>query len=132
MAAPGVRTRADRDTRTITVLSYSTLCQEVAKDLSYVSLKVSNWLKRREILLREIFSFDADVMCLQDVDDFNDWWRPQLSQAGYDAIYKKRTTHLRPRQEGSEWCGATSEARSWQQRNYDMEIRRHASISVAG
>ena len=23
-----------------------------------------------------------------------------MSQAGYDAIYKKRTTHLRPRQEG--------------------------------
>ena len=88
------------DTRTITVLSYSVLCQEVAKDLPYISHKVSNWLKRRERLLREIFSFNADVMCLQDVDDFKEWWRPQLSQAGYDAVYRKRTTHLRPRQEG--------------------------------
>ncbi|GMH65483.1 hypothetical protein TL16_g04211 [Triparma laevis f. inornata] len=88
------------DTRTITVLSYFTLSQETAKSLPYVEHSVSNWRTRREVLLREIFSFDADVICLQDVDDFTDWWRPQMSQAGYDAIYKKRTTHLRPRQEG--------------------------------
>ncbi|GMH81432.1 hypothetical protein TrVE_jg13907 [Triparma verrucosa] len=88
------------DTRTITVLSYFTLSQETAKSLPYVPHSVSNWRTRREVLLREIFSFDADVICLQDVDDFAEWWRPQMSQAGYDAIYKKRTTHLRPRQEG--------------------------------
>lgn len=88
------------DCRTLTVLSYNVLSQEDAKALPYVQHSVSNWLKRRQILLCEIFSFDADVLCLQAVDDFDDWWRPQLGLAGYDSIFKRRTTNLRPRQEG--------------------------------
>ncbi|GMI09753.1 hypothetical protein TrRE_jg12552, partial [Triparma retinervis] len=88
------------DSRTITVCSYNTLSQEDAKNLPYVEHSVSNWVKRRQTLLHEIFSFDADIICLQSVDDFAEWWRPQLSQAGYDAIFKKRTEHLRPRQDG--------------------------------
>ena len=87
--------------RTITVLSYNTLSQNSAKKLShYAEISVLNWLSRRQVLLREIFSMDADILCLQEVDDFDDWWRPQLSSAGYDSVYKRRTEHLRPRQEG--------------------------------
>jgi len=85
--------------RTITVLSYNTLSQQKAKGLSYAGGSVTNWLSRRQILLREIFSMDADIICLQEVDDFDDWWRPQLSSAGYDSLFKKRSEHLRPRQE---------------------------------
>lgn len=34
----------------------------------------------------------ADVLCLQDVDFFHQWWRPQLTSAGYDSLFKQRTS----------------------------------------
>lgn len=33
----------------------------------------------------------ADLLCLQDVDFFHQWWRPQLTSAGYDSLFKQRT-----------------------------------------
>ncbi|KAL4162156.1 hypothetical protein PRNP1_002704 [Phytophthora ramorum] len=36
---------------------------------------------------REILSYDADIMCLQEVDEYDDWWAVELATAGYDSIY---------------------------------------------
>jgi Fibronectin type III domain/Endonuclease/Exonuclease/phosphatase family len=60
-----------------------------------------NWIAvRRTTLLREINSYNADIICLQDVDHFYEWWRPQLASLGYDSIYKQRTSLRSPRVEG--------------------------------
>lgn len=42
----------------------------------------------------------ADVLCLQDVDFFHQWWSPQLSSAGYDSLFKQRTSRAAVHQEG--------------------------------
>ena len=100
--APSAVERQLKDTKTLTVMSYNTLSQSHCKTLLHVAGKVSNWQSRRQTLLTTIFSADADVVCLQDVDDFEDWWRPNLSAAGYDSLFHSRTEKklLRPRQEG--------------------------------
>ena len=49
---------------------------------------VKNWDTRRQLLLGEMLSYSPDVICLQDADHYQDWWRPQLTNRGiYVYIY---------------------------------------------
>ena len=51
-----------------------------------------SWLLRRGTsLLHEIDSYNADILSLQSVDHFFDWWRPKLALLGYDTVQKKAT-----------------------------------------
>ena len=43
---------------------------------------VKNWDSRRQLLLSEMMSYSPDVICLQDADHYQDWWRPQLTNRG--------------------------------------------------
>jgi len=77
----------------VRVLSYNVLAQRRTKPDVYAYCRLTDlkWVYRRENLLREIFSFPADVLCLQEVDHYRDWWQPQLSDAGFDSVWKQRT-----------------------------------------
>eukprot|EP00951_Prasinocladus_malaysianus_P030507 scaffold287680_cov46-Prasinocladus_malaysianus.AAC.1 len=54
------------------------------------------WSYRKQNLLREILSYNADIMCLQEVqsDHYNEFLGPELQRAGYTPIYKKKTTEM--------------------------------------
>jgi mRNA deadenylase 3'-5' endonuclease subunit Ccr4 len=45
------------------------------------------WLTDTALCCSEILSYDADIMCLQEVDEYDDWWAAELAVAGYDSIY---------------------------------------------
>lgn len=47
-----------------------------------------------------LHAFRADVLCLQDVDFFHQWWGPQLTSAGYDSLFKQRTSRSAVHREG--------------------------------
>ncbi|KAL3515743.1 hypothetical protein ACH5RR_022645 [Cinchona calisaya] len=51
------------------------------------------WEYRRRNLLEEMLSYDADVLCLQEVqsDHFKNFFEPEFEKFGYSAIYKKKT-----------------------------------------
>lgn len=49
------------------------------------------WEIRSKIFLQELSSMQADILCLQDVDLFKEFWCPQLMLRGYDTVYKHRT-----------------------------------------
>lgn len=51
------------------------------------------WEYRKNIILREILSYNADVICLQEVqtDHFRTFYQPRLNDAGYDGIFKAKT-----------------------------------------
>ncbi|KAL3515738.1 hypothetical protein ACH5RR_022640 [Cinchona calisaya] len=51
------------------------------------------WEYRRKNLLEEMLSYDADVLCLQEVqsDHFKNFFEPEFERFGYSAIYKKKT-----------------------------------------
>jgi hypothetical protein len=72
-----------------TILSYNTFADCKCQNVRYSTAK--KWKERSRNLINEIVSYNADIICLQDVDHFGDWWRPQLMIAGYDSVYKKRT-----------------------------------------
>ncbi|KAI9984031.1 hypothetical protein PInf_005321 [Phytophthora infestans] len=80
------------DLEKVSVLTYNVLSQMGARRMqrrgkNHVGTAILNIRQRRERLLREILSYDADVMCLQEVDEYDDWWAAELAIAGYDSIY---------------------------------------------
>ena len=81
-----------------TVLSYNVFADCKCSNVRYTMSK--KWEKRASTLIREIASYNADILCLQDVDHFKDFWRAQLMLIGYDSVYKKRTQKLDAHYEG--------------------------------
>lgn len=55
----------------------------------YTSMR--HWNHRKFILLSEILSYDASIICLQDFDHLADFWQPKLSKYGYDICHFQRT-----------------------------------------
>ncbi|XP_031558451.1 protein angel homolog 2-like [Actinia tenebrosa] len=51
------------------------------------------WEYRKKNLLKEILHYNADILCLQEVEDqhYENWFKPELLKAGYQGTYKKRT-----------------------------------------
>lgn len=80
------------------VLSYNIFADSKCVNVRYTNSKT--WDVRKVTLLREIISYNADIICLQDVDHFGEWWQPQLMLAGYDAVWKKRTNEAHDPYEG--------------------------------
>ena len=54
---------------------------------------IIKWEARRERLLEEIFRHhgpEPDVIALEEVDHFDDWFRPQLQKRGYRGFFLKK------------------------------------------
>ncbi|TYZ66124.1 hypothetical protein PybrP1_009266 [[Pythium] brassicae (nom. inval.)] len=49
------------------------------------------WSYRGPRLVREIVAQAPDVVCLQEVDHFADFFEPELRKRGYAGVYKRRT-----------------------------------------
>ncbi|KNA22141.1 hypothetical protein SOVF_036660 isoform B [Spinacia oleracea] len=54
------------------------------------------WEYRRKNLLHELILYDADILCLQEVqsDHFENFFRPELEKFGYSVVYKKKTKEV--------------------------------------
>ncbi|GBG34739.1 Glucose-repressible alcohol dehydrogenase transcriptional effector [Hondaea fermentalgiana] len=74
------------------VLSYNVLAQRKLNGPKYGYCDGGdiNWHQRKKRLLDEVLAHKPDVLCLQEVDNFDLWWQPRLAEAGYDGIYCQR------------------------------------------
>ncbi|KUL85189.1 hypothetical protein ZTR_06208 [Talaromyces verruculosus] len=77
-----------------TVLSYNTLCDQSAtpSHYGYVPSRALAWEFRRDLILNEIRSHDADIACLQEIDqgNYNEFFREQLAYNDYKGVYWPR------------------------------------------
>ncbi|KAM6964897.1 protein angel homolog 2 [Aplochiton taeniatus] len=79
------------------VLSYNILSQDLLQDNHYLyhhcDPRALSWDHRLYGLLREISHHDADVLCLQEVqeDHYYGQIKPALESLGYHCEYKRRT-----------------------------------------
>lgn len=48
--------------------------------------------KRFTKILNQTLSYNPDVVCFQEVDSYDDWWRTALQSRGYTSYYAKRPT----------------------------------------
>lgn len=78
----------------VSVLSYNTLCEAAATPSHYgfVPSRILSWEYRRELVLSEVRSHNADIVCLQEVDQgsYNDYFREKLAYNDYKGVYWPR------------------------------------------
>jgi hypothetical protein len=86
----------------LSVLSYQVLSQEASTGFNHIREKILNGKLRRARLSEEILSYSADVICLQDVDHYCDFWKDELTNAGYDVVFHPRTSKVKPRSKTAE------------------------------
>ena len=79
------------------VATFNLLAQSLVTStrFPYVQLQALKWRHRRVQLLKEMLSFNADILLLQEVDNYVEWWQPKMGLAGYDGIYRQKEGHSR-------------------------------------
>ena len=79
----------------LSVLSYNILCDRYCtrSQYGYTPAKALAWENRRDLILDEVLTRNADVVCLQEVDreSFQDFFQPRLATADYKGIFYPRT-----------------------------------------
>ena len=79
----------------IRVVTYNLLASIYATQVQYPYCPswALSWNFRKGQILRELAGYDADVLCLQEVqaDHFESFLYPQLSALGYEGLYKQKT-----------------------------------------
>ncbi|CAI6339003.1 unnamed protein product [Periconia digitata] len=76
---------------TVTALSYNILCDKYCtqNQYGYTPSGALAWEHRREMILAELRARNADIVCLQEIDQesFNDYFREALAHDDYKGIF---------------------------------------------
>lgn len=121
LANPAMRRKGDL---AFSLMSYNILAQGLLEgnDFLYSHCRpdVLIWDHRKKNLLEEMSKADADIMCLQELqeDHYEEVFKPQLESKGYSCIYKRRTGN---KQDG---CGIFF-------RNSVFELDRYEAVEFA-
>ncbi|KAI5066267.1 hypothetical protein GOP47_0018891 [Adiantum capillus-veneris] len=82
----------DDEVSSFRLVSYNILAQSYVKS-AYFPHSPSpclRWKVRSKALLERLLSFEADILCLQELDEFESFFKGQLDSHGYSSIYVKR------------------------------------------
>lgn len=78
-----------------TVLTYNILAELYATQQAFPTSEPHAllWQYRRQLILQELELYNADVVCLQEVQStsFHEDLRPEMDKRGFDAVFKKKT-----------------------------------------
>jgi mRNA deadenylase 3'-5' endonuclease subunit Ccr4 len=78
-----------------TVLTYNILAELYATQQAFPTTEQCAllWQYRRQLIMRELALYDADIVCLQEVQStsFHEDLRPEMDRRGFDAVFKKKT-----------------------------------------
>lgn len=81
----------DMEQETVSSLSYNILCDKYCtqSQYGYTPSGALAWEHRRELILSELRQRDADIVCLQEIDQdsFNEFFRTQLAVADYKGVF---------------------------------------------
>ena len=73
------------------VMDYNILCNRYATrtQYKYTPAKALEWEYRRDLILGEIKALDADIVCLQEVDqeNYHEFFRRELAMGDYKGIF---------------------------------------------
>lgn len=78
-----------------TVLTYNILAELYTTTQQFPSSQAFalHWQYRKQLILKELALYDADIVCLQEVQStsFNEDLKPEMDARGFDAVFKKKT-----------------------------------------
>jgi len=74
------------------IASYNVLAKCYAKTRHFTRCKPEylRWDVRRKALMEVVRELDADILCLQEVDNYSHFWVKELQHLGYTGCYKQR------------------------------------------
>ncbi|KAF2260967.1 glucose-repressible alcohol dehydrogenase-like protein transcriptional effector [Lojkania enalia] len=82
---------SDSNQETVTALSYNILCDKYCTQslYGYTPSAALLWENRRETILAELRERNADIVCLQEIDQesFNDFFRGALAHDDYKGVF---------------------------------------------
>ncbi|KAL2633242.1 hypothetical protein R1flu_004721 [Riccia fluitans] len=73
-------------------VSYNILAQAYVKSINFPHSPRSclRWKNRSEAVVSRLLSLDADLLCLQELDEYQTFYRDKLDKAGYGSVYVQR------------------------------------------
>ncbi|PSN62698.1 hypothetical protein BS50DRAFT_501789 [Corynespora cassiicola Philippines] len=81
----------DANQETVTALSYNILCDKYCtqSQYGYTPSAALSWDNRKEMILAELRERNADIVCLQEIDQesFNDYFRAELAHNDYKGVF---------------------------------------------
>ena len=88
-----VNSKIGDKTATIRVLQFNMLADGLSAldkdhgDLCRVSKDVINWEYRKNLILNEIVQYTPDIITLQEIDHYFDFFLPEMSRRGYTSYF---------------------------------------------
>ncbi|KAH8966345.1 hypothetical protein BDL97_03G020800 [Sphagnum fallax] len=81
----------------IRIISYNILAQAYVKSslFPHSPSLCLRWKARSEAILERLLSFDADFLCLQELDEFESFYKCKLDKHGYSSVYVQRSGRKR-------------------------------------
>ncbi|KAI9257318.1 Endonuclease/exonuclease/phosphatase [Phascolomyces articulosus] len=80
---------------TFSIMSFNLLGQCLVKRKLFPdSGDMLKWKARRNMVSAELEMYNPDIMCLQEVDNYNEYYKPILEKLGYKAEYTKHIKKL--------------------------------------
>jgi CCR4-NOT transcription complex subunit 6 len=77
-----------------TIVTYNVLADVCATSEMFPNCPsfALSWEYRRQNLLKEILQCDADIICLQEVQQnhFSNFFNPELTKIGYQGLFKEK------------------------------------------
>lgn len=87
--------QTSRNGKRFTVLTYNILADLYATQQAFPTSEpyALLWQYRRQLILQELELYNADIICLQEVQStsFHEDLRPEMDKRGFDAVFKKKT-----------------------------------------
>jgi CCR4-NOT transcription complex subunit 6 len=85
------------------VVSFNTLAQVYGKSswFQHTDRRLMKWKARFEALTSYLTAIEADIMALQEVDNYAEQWEPWARDAGYASHYVRRTQAGKEKKDGS-------------------------------
>lgn len=76
----------------IRLVTYNILAQSYVKSILFPHSPSPclKWKARSQAVLARLLSFEADILCLQELDEFESFYKGQLDRQGYSSIYVQR------------------------------------------
>jgi len=88
--APQIQTQLIQNE--FTILSYNLLADSYADPKFFPSCKdvYLNFTYRSDLVIQQLRQFSSDIICLQEVDHFEDVFRIKLQELGYNMVYAQK------------------------------------------
>ncbi|KAF9227045.1 hypothetical protein BS17DRAFT_694866 [Gyrodon lividus] len=88
---------SDSQTEIFSVICYNILCEKYATErlYGYTPSWALSWDYRKELILTEVMNYDADFVCLQEVDtaQYEDYFVKHLQGQDYEGVYYPKSRY---------------------------------------